>query len=174
MVKLEDTPGSNPGGPSKGCAGSNPAVGTMRCCACKDELPVDQFSFKNKKTGRRNTRCKACQKAYAAEHYKNNSDAYKVRATKSRPELRTRSRAWVQAYKTGSPCTDCGGVFHHAAMDFDHIHPGKVANVAVLAAEGASLKKLRDEIAKCDLVCSNCHRIRTFKRMHGGTHGETV
>lgn len=49
-------------------------------------------------------------------------------------------------------------------MDFDH-RPGteKVRNVA--AMRGCSLKRLLEEIKKCDLVCANCHRLRTFQRI---------
>ena len=62
------------------------------------------------------------------------------------------------------PCMDCGERFHPAAMTFDH-RPGteKVRDIATLAGRG--LTGLFDqELAKCDLVCANCHAIRTFRR----------
>jgi hypothetical protein len=62
------------------------------------------------------------------------------------------------------PCMDCGGTFHPAAMQFDH-RPGttKVADLASLARDG-STHLFGLELAKCDLVCANCHAIRTFER----------
>ena len=50
-------------------------------------------------------------------------------------------------------------------MDFDHRDgSAKVANVNRLVQD-AAWEKVRREIEKCDLVCSNCHRIRTHARM---------
>lgn len=67
--------------------------------------------------------------------------------------------AWFRALKTG-PCKDCGGTFPPVCMDFDHRDRStKVADVSVLAR--SSKAKCLAEIAKCDLVCANCHRIRT-------------
>ena len=59
---------------------------------------------------------------------------------------------------------DCGERFHPAAMTFDH-RPDteKIGDLAELAGRG--LTGLFDlELPKCDLVCANCHAIRTFLR----------
>lgn len=63
------------------------------------------------------------------------------------------------------PCMDCGKTYPPVVMDFDH-RPGeeKLFNVAKAMADRRGMKKVLDEIAKCDLVCSNCHRIRTWLR----------
>lgn len=59
------------------------------------------------------------------------------------------------------PCMDCGGTFHPAAMQFDHRDPStKVANVGQMTNH--SLQKVMEEVAKCDIVCANCHAIRTW------------
>ncbi len=67
------------------------------------------------------------------------------------------------------PCMDCGGTFPPVCMDFDHL-PGnkKSGNVSTMARLGWSTEKILAEIAKCDLVCSNCHRIRTATRRSFG------
>jgi hypothetical protein len=70
--------------------------------------------------------------------------------------------AKVNELKSG-PCIDCGLSFHPAAMDFDHLGD-KLGNVSRLINR-ASWARIEQEIAKCDLVCSNCHRIRTYNRL---------
>lgn len=72
--------------------------------------------------------------------------------------------AWMRELKVGRPCADCGGIFHPAAMAFDHL-PGsmKRSEVSNLVYSG-SRQLLLEEIAKCELVCANCHAIRTFER----------
>lgn len=60
-------------------------------------------------------------------------------------------------------CTDCGYKGHAAALDFDHL-PGfkKLTEVSALLKGPRSV--LLAEIAKCEVVCANCHRIRTWRR----------
>lgn len=58
------------------------------------------------------------------------------------------------------PCMDCGVEYPHYVMDFDHRNPEE-KEVNVGAAR--SIKKTIIEIEKCDVVCANCHRIRTWK-----------
>lgn len=59
------------------------------------------------------------------------------------------------------PCMDCGQRFPTYVMDFDHRDPEqKLYNIGSLNLS-SSESALRAEIAKCDVVCSNCHRVRT-------------
>lgn len=70
----------------------------------------------------------------------------------------------MRRLKSSRLCADCGGQFHPAAMTFDHL-PGttKRSEVSALLQSGYR-KVLLDEIAKCELVCANCHAVRTFLR----------
>ncbi len=71
---------------------------------------------------------------------------------------------WVSELKD-KPCTDCGGRFPPVVMDFDHLPEfEKVDSISVMANHGASKKRILDEIEKCEIVCANCHRIRTAER----------
>lgn len=76
-------------------------------------------------------------------------------------------QAWVNTLKD-KPCMDCGGNFPPWCMDFDH-RPGETkiifGGVSVMYAQHNFGKaKILEEIAKCDLVCANCHRTRTHQR----------
>lgn len=60
-------------------------------------------------------------------------------------------------------CTDCGGTFEPYQMDFDHREPvEKSFNVTAGRAMLMSRERLMEEIAKCDIVCANCHALRTY------------
>jgi hypothetical protein len=59
---------------------------------------------------------------------------------------------------------ECGNSFPSCVMEFDHVRGDKVIGVGLLAGYGVSIEAIQEEIAKCDLVCANCHRIRTWKR----------
>ena len=60
------------------------------------------------------------------------------------------------------PCKDCGGTFPVYVMEFDHTRGAKVCNVPKLWH--CSGVMFLAEVAKCDVVCANCHRIRTRTR----------
>jgi hypothetical protein len=70
------------------------------------------------------------------------------------------TRAWVRRQYEGIPCQDCRGVFHWFAMQFDH-RPGSVKKFTISQAGCRSRVSVAEEIAKCDLLCANCHAIRT-------------
>ena len=63
------------------------------------------------------------------------------------------------------PCMDCGVSYPHYVMDFDHRNPKEKHFVLAEAADNnVSWERIKVEISKCDVVCSNCHRIRTHKQ----------
>lgn len=68
-------------------------------------------------------------------------------------------RAKIDEIKT-VPCMDCGKNFPPCAMDFDH-REGKIFNISRAASIKLNWETIQEEINKCDIVCSNCHRIRT-------------
>lgn len=62
------------------------------------------------------------------------------------------------------PCTDCGGEFPPYVMDFDHKGDAGKDFWILQRAGAVSRERLMNEIAKCDVVCANCHRARTHAR----------
>ncbi len=74
---------------------------------------------------------------------------------------------WMIEIKS-KPCTDCGGIFEVCCMDFDH-QDGTIKeyNIGSMFAHHYSRDLIEQELSKCELVCSNCHRIRTRDRRTG-------
>lgn len=74
---------------------------------------------------------------------------------------RSRSlRQFLNEIKTARGCIDCGYNKHPAALDFDHID----GNKARLVSFAKSKRQALEEIEKCEVRCSNCHRIKTWER----------
>ena len=102
--------------------------------------------------------------AYAAEY-------------RARPEVKVRQKQSNRIYRIenyeskaerlrklkDAPCMDCGNRFPPECMDFDHVRGVKAFEISRAAAR--TEEAVRAELAKCDLVCANCHRIRTRKRL---------
>ena len=132
---------------------------SRRCGRCDQVKPVDEFHRRG--ADGRQTWCKVCRQAYDAEYHR------ATWGTARREQKRARQRefaAWFRALKDGRPCTDCGGIFDPAVMQWDHL-PGmeKRANVSDLARKG-SRRLVLAEVEKCELVCANCHALRTVRR----------
>ncbi len=137
-------------------------INSMKICSSCGELKnLDAF---NKKGGeRRQPYCKPCDNKKSRERYSKNRESHSkivyARNKKERKEL----QRLVTEIKEATPCADCGKSFPGYVMDFDHVKEGKTANISVLVNQCAR-QKLIKEIEKCEVVCSNCHRVRTFTR----------
>ncbi len=70
----------------------------------------------------------------------------------------------MKSLKDGIPCTDCGQSFHHSAMHWDHLPGTNKINSIQRLVLSLNRKIILDEIAKCELVCANCHSVRTYSR----------
>jgi hypothetical protein len=82
------------------------------------------------------------------------------------PRIKGPSKLEIVQSAKQRPCMDCGGVFRPEAMDFDHRgDEPKAFNLSL--SDGYPLDQVLEEIAKCDVVCSNCHRVRTVRRRSG-------
>lgn len=132
-----------------------------RCSKCKKMRNEGEF-YPRRIRGKEalNPMCKACQSSYHKEHYRKNKREYIERARRNTVRYRERIRAIKDV-----PCMDCGERYPPYVMDFDHL-PGrpKIATLGQATRGGWSSEKMKAEIAKCEVVCSNCHRERTHQR----------
>lgn len=114
---------------------------------------------------------RARDKAAKAVYYRGNQERIKLRTRQwalDNPEAHAARRAADYAAAVAklhalkdAPCVDCGGRFPPCAMDFDHVRGAKSYTIG---ASAMRRKSLPAELAKCELRCANCHRIRH----HGG------
>jgi DNA-binding MarR family transcriptional regulator len=70
---------------------------------------------------------------------------------------------FIQEYKAGKKCADCGEDYPYWILEFDHLQD-KNFTIAHFRSTTMSLEIVKKEIEKCDVVCSNCHKNRTFNR----------
>lgn len=137
----------------------------MKICAkCGILKNLDDFHWRNKAKGTKAAWCKPCKQAYESEYYRNN-DNRKRQIRQQSLNAYARNDEIILRYKAVG-CKDCGEM-NPIVLDFDHIEDNKLANVAEL--RGNSIEKLIAEIEKCDVVCANCHRVRTYNRRATGS-----
>ena len=99
-----------------------------------------------------------CHKRY----YLRNKELYYKKNVKRKTQLID----FVNALKQ-KPCMDCGVQYQPQVMDFDHRDgKTKIAGInQMINLHSCSKAKILAEINKCDLVCANCHRVRTYCRI---------
>ena len=78
-------------------------------------------------------------------------------------ERREVATAFVCEYLLAHPCLDCGET-NILTLEFDHVMGGKLGHVSEMAGGGLSVARLAVEIAKCEVVCVDCHTLRTMRR----------
>lgn len=128
---------------------------------------VRKYRARNKEAlnlkAREHMREKRAQDPEAARNYMRQYRAKNVEKIRAYQRKRARNqREWIRELKEKTPCSDCGGFFHFSAMDFDHVRGEKIASVGVMTSLARG--RIEAEIRKCEIVCANCHRIRTWKR----------
>ena len=94
-------------------------------------------------------------------------EAQKVSSSKcgviSQRKKRAEVKQWVDAFKVEKGCEMCGYNAHPAALDFDHIDRStKAFDVSQFLGRKAD-EDIKLEIAKCRVLCANCHRIKSYE-----------
>jgi len=114
------------------------------------------IKFFNKRRGNQfHSYCRDCHKEANRIHYLNNKQAHLEKAYKRRAQL----RQLINELKS-KPCADCGVSYPFYVMDFDH-REGKSFSISQ-AWRVRSWGEVLAEIEKCEVVCANCHRERTY------------
>ena len=143
---------------------SNDILISMRiyCIECNNKLTED-----NKVSGSK-SRCKPCYAAYMKQYYKNNPDKYEKHKSiyvKNNDDIWTCKVDAFLSQRFSEGCLDCGEM-DPIVLDLDHLDPSqKKYKISDLRKRKVSEQELIEELEKCEVVCANCHRIRTHNRL---------
>jgi len=138
------------------------ATGTVRRCSMCG-LWKPQTDFHNSRRGQF-TYCRECRRAYDRRYYHERGRAARMERGRAHREA---ARAWMDALKD-MPCTDCGQMYPAWVMHWDHL-PNYEKFDDISSMVGSQRRTLvLDELKKCELVCANCHVMRTITRAGGG------
>jgi len=123
------------------------------CGGCSSEQPLSNWTEKG-------TRCRTCVAKSARRSYekiKNNPELNQKRNQALSLKRKELKRQAVE-YK-GNKCIDCGNTYPDCVYDFHHLDP-KAKDFSIAKKSWVSFDSIKDELDKCILLCSNCHRIR--------------
>jgi transposase len=103
-----------------------------------------------------------CSKGTIAYHL---GSGQKEKTHKRTRDLRSINTEKLRKIKEDSGCIDCGEKYPHYVLEFDHLPEYEKHGIVTSIARRYSWKKAEEEIKKCEIVCKNCHGIRTWNRL---------
>jgi hypothetical protein len=112
------------------------------CPRCQQLRPLSEYYYKPKRINKSLTYCKQCHNRYTTDRF------------------RARKRQAV-AY-LGGKCADCGITFPYYVYEFHHLDPTQ-KDVQFNTLRRRSWERIKAELAKCVLLCANCHRVRHWQ-----------
>tara|TARA_R110000772_G_scaffold17946_3_gene50034 strand:+ start:173369 stop:173830 length:462 start_codon:yes stop_codon:yes gene_type:complete len=134
-----------------------------RCTTCK--LPKDTGEFnknKAKKDGL-NTICRECSNKHSKQYYQENKEHHIKVISKRRNITNRENRKKLFNFYLNNPCVDCTES-DPIVLECDHKEGVvKFKIVSEMVNSGYSWDRIQEEIDKCDVRCSNCHKKRTAK-----------
>jgi hypothetical protein len=135
--------------------------GERLCGRCGVRRPMEEFAWRRKSAKTRHPYCRSCMAEYNRAHYRANRQLYIDRARRRGIAVRRERIAYLMEYFRANPCVDCGEA-DPLVLEFDHLSD-KAFNISE-GLRDRSWRSILDEIAKCEVVCANCHRRRTAHR----------
>lgn len=136
---------------------------TKKCSRCNKTKNQEEFRKHKRNIDGLHIWCKTCCREYDRDWYKKTGGPTPKRLSQIRRWRQNRTEEFNNRYKS-HPCADCRQIYHPAAMQFDHLGDKKF-NLGDMKTQ-LSWEELDKEIEKCELVCANCHAVRTWKRKH--------
>lgn len=148
---------------------------TKVCCKRGLEKSIDEFGFKYRERGIRQSWCKACYVEYKHLWYLRNRHEHLAHVKEMRAITSEENQRRMWQYLACHPCVDCGER-DPVVLQFDHLRD-KRCDVSAMARSGFIWETIFAEIAKCEVRCANCHMVKTAKalgiweRKHMTLHG---
>jgi hypothetical protein len=133
----------------------------LKCGRCGDFKPVEDFSWRRRARGQRDSFCRPCRAAYGKEHYAANRQRYIAQARKQKQRLMLERTSWLIEYFRINPCGDCGET-DPIVLEFDHLHDKSFAIGPSSRNEAGRASSTKSRSARW------CARIAIVAARHGG------
>ena len=131
---------------------------TKKCSRCKSIKGVPEFNKNSTRKDGLADACKKCTREYGRKHYLKNKAYYIEKSDRAIANLRRRLRE----LKSSIGCSKCQEK-HPACLQFHHRDKNNKSFEICDAVFTRSWKKIEEEMAKCDILCANCHAKEHFK-----------
>jgi hypothetical protein len=136
----------------------------MKCCRkCNLTKELGEFNKRARAKDGYQTLCRNCQKIYWSGQYTKNKQNYIDKTDERRRNRLSINRALLHEYLREHPCVDCGNT-NPVVLEFDHVDRSNKAYQISDMIGNYKWEAIVVEIAKCEVRCANCHKIRTAQQ----------
>lgn len=140
---------------------------TRICKKCQIDKCLSEYHTRKDKPANGGYRyiCKVCACERSKQSYQDNKEKAKARCAIAAKARILERRKFTHDYFSNNSCVQCGES-DPVVLEFDHIDPStKSYTVSQMVWSNCAMKKLKHEIAKCQVLCANCHRRKTSKEL---------
>lgn len=131
------------------------------CNKCNEVLPIQMFGKRGKYL---QPYCKPCNKHYQQEHYQKHKQRYIAEAEQRRLNYNRKAHNFLMEYAKDG-CSVCGET-DYRCLEFDHVDQStKIESISYMVGQQYPLRKIKEELNKCRVLCANCHRKHTATQM---------
>lgn len=130
---------------------------TRSCGRCGQAKPLADFAWRRKAREQRDNHCRPCRADYKHEHYAAHRERYIANALRRKRSVAAERAVYLVAFFRDRPCVDCGET-DPLVLEFDHL--GQKSFDIAKGLRDRPWQAVLAEIAKCDVVCANCHPAR--------------
>lgn len=132
------------------------------CTVCKVEKDENDFGWR-KQPHKRHAACRDCARKRDNEHYANNHQR-RVAVRQQSKINTTRNRQWLYDFLLTHPCVTCGET-RIPCLQFHHVSPNE-KDYAPSQMRMFALERIQEEVAKCIVLCANCHAVITAEQFN--------
>ena len=132
------------------------------CSKCKILKEEIEFSFKNKTKNKLQSWCKECLQDHNRKTYIEKPNR-KEQVKSASKRYKAKMEEFLYKYLTSHPCVACGQT-NILTLQFDHLE-NKLFNIGSQATS-SSIETIEKEIAKCQVLCANCHSIKSAQQLN--------
>ena len=138
------------------------ANSVKRCSKCRLDKTLNDFCRMKRSRDGYNWSCRSCNSSYMKQYYVSQPEGYREQMAYRRKMRGRGVRRFLVEYLSSHPCVKCG--FNKIpALQFDHLRDKKY--VLSQMTKGYSIETVKAEIAKCRVLCANCHAMVTSEQL---------
>jgi hypothetical protein len=130
------------------------------CCGADQLLPAACFYKHPSRGDGLSSQCRRCHHQVQRQYYERNLENERLRTRRRVRRVRRQTRELVLRHLEAHPCVDCGEA-DPVVLQFHHVRGPKRDNVGSLVCDSYNWHVVEREIAKCVVLCANCHARRT-------------
>lgn len=128
------------------------------CTKCNVEKSTDEFYHQSLQEAKKMPWCKPCKDSYTKEYVSLNKERCAAANTRRRNERKAQLQSRIDGYKLALGCKTCGYAGCPSALEAHHPHDDKEYTISYLVKSGFAWDTVLTELAKCEIICANCHR----------------